>query len=429
MELGVCPARPRRETTAWPGGPPSGSFDPGRRRATQGRIKRPLAKNTLRGYKFIRQVSTLVRARAPTSEAGAARRSEVLLVPWMVAGVQTQYEQMRHTPGLAHARVIEVYPYRKGALIERLPLPSSVRGTIRSSLAAARSLPMRRVRAVWTQVALPMLPFLLTRNRRRVPVYYAIDCTPVQLHQFGGLYTGVDDPATPQGKLTGACLRLFFRRCAGLLPWSEWAARSMIRDYGAFPEKVHVIPPGIDLERWFPRPRLDWGRPRLLFVGADFERKGGPLLLDVYRRHLRDDCDLHLVTRHPVAPEPGLHVHSGLKVGDSQMQVLYQSSDALVLPTLADCFSMAALEAMACGLPVVISDVGAIPEIVVDGKTGMLIAPGRGDSLLGALRTILGSPSAARRLGRAGRRRAEQFYDARRQSATTLGIIGSIDAG
>lgn len=345
----------------------------------------------------------------------------------MVAGVQTQYDQMRRMPSVADARVVEVHPYLEGAWIERLPLPATLRATIRSTVSASASLPTREIRAVWTQVAMPMLPFVLTRGRR-VPVFYAIDCTPVLLHRFGGQYAGVDDPATPQGKLTGACLRLFFHLCAGLMPWSSWAAQSMIRDYGASPDRVHVVPPGIDLDQWSPSHQDASGRRRLLFVGADFERKGGPLLLDVYRRHLRDECDLHLVTRSPVEPEPGVQVYSDLKIGDGRLRELYQSSDVLVIPTLADCFSMAALEAMACGLPVVISGVGGIPEIVVDGETGMLITAGSGDSLLHALRTILASRTAAQQLGSAGRRRAEQHFDGRQQSAATLDIIASTAA-
>lgn len=370
----------------------------------------------------------MIRAKPPVTELSARRRSDLLLVPWMVAGVQTQYDQMRRTPRLAGARVVEVHPYQEDAWIERLPLPVTVRATLRSTLSAAGSLPKTGVGAVWTQVALPMLPFALTRGRR-VPVFYAIDCTPVLLHRFGGHYEGVDDPATPQGKLTATCLRLFFRRCAGLLPWSNWAARSMIADYGASPDRVHVVPPGIDLDQWFPLPRETSRRPRLLFVGADFERKGGPLLLDVYRRHLREACDLHLVTRSSINPEVGVHVHSGLKIGDGRLRDLYQTSDVLVIPTLADCFSMAALEAMACGLPVVISGVGGIPEIVVDNQTGMLITPGSGNSLLRALRAILASPAAAQRLGRAGRHRAEQLFDGRLQADLTLHIIAAASAG
>jgi glycosyltransferase involved in cell wall biosynthesis len=341
----------------------------------------------------------------------------------MVAGVQMQFEQMRHAPGLDGARVIEIHPYRPGGFIERLPLPVSLRGTVRSTVAASGSLPRRGIRAVWTQVALPMLPFVLTR--RRVSVFYAIDCTPVQLHRFGGQYDGVDNPASPQGRLTGACLHLFFRRCTGLLPWSEWAANSMVKDYGASPDKVHVVAPGIDLEQWFPIPRTQSGLPRLLFVGADFERKGGPLLLDVYRHHLRGHCELHIVTKRLIETEPDVHVYAGLGVGDGRLHELYQTCDALVLPTLADCFSMAALEAMACGLPVIISAVGGIPEIVLDGETGLVVPPGRGDSLLQALRTILTSPDRGRQFGLAGRRRAERLFDARQQAATTLSIMAS----
>lgn len=370
-------------------------------------------------------MSTHVTAHAPPAEGAVLSASEVLLVPWMVAGVRTQYEQMRRARGLDDARVVEVYPHRDGAMLERLPLPRTVRGTIRSTLSAARSIPVRGVCAVWTQVALPMLPFAMARSRRRTPVFYAIDCTPIQLHRFGGQYAGLDDPASPQGRLTSALLRLFFRRCAGLLPWSEWAARSMIRDYGASPARIRVMPPGIDLDRWAPGPAADRAKTRLLFVGGDFERKGGPLMLDVFRRHLRDECELRIVTRSLVQAEPGVEVHTSLGPGDAGLRELYQTSDALVIPTMADCFSMSALEAMACGLPVIISAVGAIPEIVVDGETGMLIQPGRGDSLLRALRAMLSSPAAAGRLGRAGRARVERLFNARTQAAATLAVMAA----
>lgn len=365
-------------------------------------------------------------ARRDTADsAEAASHRGIVLIPWMVAGVQSQFEQMRHTIGDEGTRVIEIHPYRHGGVIERLPLPETLRATVRSTLTASHALPMREIRAVWTQVGLPVLPFALLRGGRRVPVFYAIDCTPLLLHGFGHHYRGVDDPTSVQGRLTAACLRLYFRNCAGLLPWSAWAARSMIEDYGASPEAVHVVAPGVDLEQWFPAQGQTAERPRLLFVGADFERKGGPLLLDVYRRHLRDVCELHMVTRYPLAREPGVHVHTRLKIGDPRLQELYQTSDALVLPTLADCFSMAALEAMACGLPVIISAVGGIPEIVIDGETGILIPAGRADSLLQALRTVLASAELRRRLGQAGRRRAERFFDARKQSETTLRIMSS----
>ena len=362
---------------------------------------------------------------SPVRRTGASyEAADVLLVPWMVAGVEAQFQEMRRQPELARARVVEVRPHRPGGLVERLPLPASVRGTIRSTLATTASFSMRGVRAVWTQVALPMLPFVLSPASAGVQVFYAIDCTPLLLHRSNH-YGGVDKPDSPQGRLTAACLRLYFRRCAGLLPWSEWAARSMIDDYGAGPDKVHVIPPGIDLDLWTCAQRAESQVPRVLFVGADFERKGGPMLLDLYRSHLRGECELHLVTRHAIEPEAGVQFHTGLRPGDPRLRELYRSSDMLVLPTLADCYSMAALEAMACGLPVVISKVGGIPEIVVDGHTGILIEPGRPESLLRSVRALLGSPDLRRRMGAAGRRRVETLYDSRRQVAKTLAIMAA----
>jgi glycosyltransferase involved in cell wall biosynthesis len=342
----------------------------------------------------------------------------------MVAGVQTQFEHLHRLPALSSARVIETHPYQEGGWVERLPVPATVRGTIRSTLTLAPALATGGVAAVWTQVALPMLPFALSRAAvSRVPIFYAIDCTPALLHGFGGLYSGVADPSSRKGRAVAACLRLFFRRCAGLLPWSAWAARSMIDDYGAAGDRVDVVAPGIDLERWTPGSAPANALPRLLFVGGDFDRKGGPLLLDLFRRHLRGRCRLVLVTRGRDEAEEGVELHRDMMPGDPRLLELYRSCDALVVPTLADCFSMAALEAMACGLPVITSAVGGIPEIVRHGDTGFLVAPGDGRGLLEAIGALLDNQVLRSAMGGNGRRRAEVHYDAGKQAAKTLSII------
>lgn len=353
---------------------------------------------------------------------------DVLLVAWMVAGVQTQYHHLRsRLPAGLRIRAIETVPYIEGGRVERLRLPPSVRGTMRSTLTLLHALKGRRVDVVWTQVALPMLPFAVTRGAiQRIPIFYAIDCTPALLWRFGGQYPQVTDPESPKGRLTSTCLRLFFRRCAGLLPWSNWAARSMIRDYGADPETIHVIPPGIDVESWKPAGRRsDSARVRLLFVGADFDRKGGPLLLDLFRSSFRDSCDLHMVTQAPLKPEPHVYLHDGFRPGDPGLLELYRRCDILVLPTLADCFSMAALEAMACGLPVVISRVGGIPEIVVNGETGALVEPGDVAGMRRALQGLVSNPELRRRWGAAGRTRAVTCFSAAAQAARSAQILAT----
>ena len=149
----------------------------------------------------------------------------------------------------------------------------------------------------------------------------------------------------------------------------------------------------------------------------------------MFRKHLRGKCELVLVTRAQHEPEAGVEIHRDLTPGDARLLELYRSCDALVVPTLADCFSMAALEAMACGMPVVISAVGGIPEIVLDRETGFLVPPGDGRALLEAIEALLAEPAARSAMGAAGRQRADVHYDAGRQTALTHSIMTASMAG
>lgn len=283
----------------------------------------------------------------------------------------------------------------------------------------------RPLDAVWTQMSVQLLPFVLTRAAlQRIPVFFAVDSTPTLYASFRGHYAHQTDLASAKGRLSLALHRTFYHRCAALLPWSRWVANSMVNEFGVPPERVHVIHPGVDTDRWRPideRPASV--RPQLIFVGGDFERKGGSLLLDVYRAHLRARCDLHLVTRAAVPEEPGVFVHRDFRPDDERLLRLYQRCDALVLPTLADLFSMASIEAMACGLPVIVSRVGGIPEIVEDGHTGRLIAPGDGAALTSAILSLLDQPERGRTWGAAGRRVAVQHFNTATQAARVARLV------
>ncbi|HOJ20800.1 MAG TPA: glycosyltransferase, partial [Armatimonadota bacterium] len=82
-----------------------------------------------------------------------------------------------------------------------------------------------------------------------------------------------------------------------------------------------------------------------------------------------------------------------------------------VLPTLGDTFAQVILEAMASGLPVVASRVGAIPELVVEGETGFLVPPGDADALAQAVNLLLDESGLRERMGRAGWQRAREEFD------------------
>jgi glycosyltransferase involved in cell wall biosynthesis len=222
---------------------------------------------------------------------------------------------------------------------------------------------------------------------------------------------------------------LNFRLARALIGWSRWTADSFIHEYGIPADRVHVVPPAVDTSVWQPVKRATWARPRLLFVGGNFERKGGRALLEAFTDlRLADRAELHIVTRDDVAESAGVFVHHGMENGSEALRQLYADADAFVLPTIADCFSIASIEAMAAGLPVVVSDVGGISDIVVDRETGFLLEPGDGRSLRAAIAALVDDAALRRRLGAAARKRAVRHFDARDSATRLLAIATDITA-
>ena len=170
-------------------------------------------------------------------------------------------------------------------------------------------------------------------------------------------------------------------------------------------------------------------KPRILFVGGDLARKGGDLLLDVFRRHLRGRCALDIVTRDKVEEEEGVRVHRGLVPGSARLLELYRAASAFVLPTRSDCFSIATLEAMAMGLPVIVSAVGGIPEIIERGENGFLIGPGNGGEMRETLELLIADPARAHTMGARGRALVEERFDARKTADRLFELMVGITNG
>ncbi len=228
----------------------------------------------------------------------------------------------------------------------------------------------------------------------------------------------------------------FDRWCAGrtglFLPWSKWAGDIWVRDCGVPPEKVQTIHVGVDLELWPYLPQeAHSGRPQILFVGGDFERKGGDLLLKVYSERFADSADLHLVTKQPPASlPPNVWAYTDMGANDPRLRALYAEADLFVLPTRADVSSIVALEAMATGRPVISTRMGGIPDIVRHGETGFLINPDDGAALATAMQTLLADPVLRRRMGAAGRVVVERDFSAAVSVPLILNAMKqAVDAG
>ncbi len=177
--------------------------------------------------------------------------------------------------------------------------------------------------------------------------------------------------------------------CAAAIYPSDWAARSAIEFYGVDPGKIHVIPFGANVEvhdaatvkGWIdarPFDRLD-----LLFVGRDWRRKGGDIVLAVCDHLSRAKVPVHLdivgVTQTPVPLPPYARLHGLLDKNDPtdrrRLESLLAKAHFFFVPSRAENYGMAFCEAAAYGVPSVTTNVGGIPTIVQHGRTGFTFAP------------------------------------------------------
>jgi len=318
--------------------------------------------------------------------------------------------------------------WHPGGMIERLPfLPIFIKSRVRGYLELYSALGNQEFDVLFPG---PWGMFLGNERRlRRQPYVLGLDATIEQLHAFNGLYKS---PSRIPGAepLKRHLLRRVYQGAAALFPWSRWAADDLLNRYGPDPAKVHVLPPGIDLESWTFQERSEDGDVQVLFVGGDFYRKGGDLLLQWAETTRLDGWQLHLVTRDPVhTTSSRVHVYHGLTPNSPELRQLYQQAHVFALPTRADCYSLASLEAMATGLPVVLSEVGGTGDIIRNGETGFLIPPGSGRDLAGTLEALIEDRSARLRMGLAARRDIEERFDVRKNIRRTIEIMrAAVDA-
>lgn len=251
---------------------------------------------------------------------------------------------------------------------------------------------------------------LSTDLMRRVPTVLTGDMTAAQGAR------AFEHPAWRGTLMPSVALdRAAFRAAARVAPWSEWAARSVVSDYGVEAGRVQAINPGVDLTafKWAqaPKPRAP-GPVKLLFVGGDFDRKGGADVLDVFLHRLSGDAELHLVTGADAAvSHPRVHVHKNIAAYSPAWRALYQDADVFVLPTHFEAFGLVFMEAMAAGLPVVGTNINAIPEMVTHGETGLLVPPRDRPALAQSLHALVDNADLRRGMGVAGRNKALRKFD------------------
>jgi glycosyltransferase involved in cell wall biosynthesis len=199
--------------------------------------------------------------------------------------------------------------------------------------------------------------------------------------------------------------------------FSDYLAQSMIADFGCDPGRVKVVGAGINLPSdRIHDPARDYSRKTILFVGFDWVNKGGPTLLDAFEIVRRAEPSAQLVLIGPTLSSlpKGVVCHGPLSPAvPNELDLIcsaFREATVLVLPTLADAFPNVLREAMAAGLPCVASNIGAIPEMVLDDVTGHLVPSGDAAAFASRLLKVIQDPGQARAKGMAGRARYTQLF-------------------
>jgi glycosyltransferase involved in cell wall biosynthesis len=209
--------------------------------------------------------------------------------------------------------------------------------------------------------------------------------------------------------------RGIFEDCTTIFPRTHWAAESVTRDYAMPPEKVLVAGAGPN-HAAAPLPHVPYDNKTILFVGIEFERKGGPLLVEAFRqlRTQHPDARLRIVGCTPEIDEPGVevigHVSKDAPGGMDRLLQLYSEAAIFCIMSEFEPFGIVMLEAQNSAVPCVAPARFAFPEIIADGVTGRLVPDYDPATLAGVLGEMFDDPEALARMGAAAQARAREEW-------------------
>ena len=341
-----------------------------------------------------------------------------------------------HTAALT--RCLDARGLDQTVLTSRLAAPTGSAPLGKRAVVRRTGLRTTRLRQLWALCALPhaLAP---GRGRGRVDLVHghqgediatlALGVLAAAVHRCPLLvtlhcsvrhtFTGGSPKARFLRLVGGAVERAAVRRAAAVIVLVPRTAESL-REDGVAEEKVHVLPSGFE-PALFERPTDDVfpevPRPRVGYVGRLAEQKRPDLLVEAFG-DLTATASLVVVGDGPLRARVEAAVRRSAArdritlhgfVPHDQVPAVLRSLDLLVLPSVYEEMGSVLAEAMACGLPVVASDVGGIPDVVRDGETGILVPPGDVAALTKAVDEVLGDAAVARRLGDEARRQSARY--------------------
>ncbi|HEX8334988.1 MAG TPA: glycosyltransferase family 4 protein [Segetibacter sp.] len=220
-------------------------------------------------------------------------------------------------------------------------------------------------------------------SQTNIPIIMVADATFVLLNEYYPLYSNVPSRNLRQGI---ALDKKAYHKAAHIICASQWAANSAINDYNVDPQKISILPFGPNLKHLPEQDEVKWERKgvcRLLFLGINWERKGGAIALKAAKELERLKMNVHLTIIGCVPPSPVdnanttviPYLNKNIPEEEKQLFDYLQQSDFLILPTRAECAGIVFCEASAFGLPIVATDTGGVSTYVVEDQNGFLLPP------------------------------------------------------
>jgi len=265
------------------------------------------------------------------------------------------------------------------------------------------------------------------------PIFVYCDAN-VRTASQGGPYADVNHLTSKEIEAMASRESSVYRRATMIFTMSEYLRQSFIHDFGIAPDCVRTVYAGanLDLTRVVPRSEVPEGPPTILFVGRQWDRKGGPILLEAFReaRRTLPSIRFRIAGCAPeLAGEPGVEVlgpiQKDVSGGEDRLASLYRSADLFCMPSRFEPFGIVFVEAMLHGLPCIGTDRFAIPEIIVDGETGWVVPPDDPTTLAHRILAGLDNREGLITMGQRGRSRALQHFTWNRVAAD---IAASMEA-
>lgn len=309
-------------------------------------------------------------------------------------------------------------------------------------------LPDRKRPVPWIRVYLRALSNLLRLRRqwgRIDTIHYHTDKSTALLQALSSKFPGLSDAVhiwtnhssvlleRIRSKNVPAWLRLALSSADAMIAPSPELERLTLATWGR-KASVYYIPNGVDLRKFHAPPpyeRETWGIPAdscVILCPRRIVPKNGVLVLakavpNILAQANSTRCLFIFVgmnSAQQVAPQYAKDVYDSLaQWGDSvrllddvpvdSMPGLYRASDIIVIPSLIEAVSLAALEAAACGRPVVASNVGGLPEVVIDERTGLLVEPNDSNALVNGILRLVENPGFRETLGSGGVELAHEY--------------------